>query len=311
MARIEQAQRMLAALGLPKHQQNEMSALTLLALCGVGPRTPWKRARRASLTITKGIMAFIEERYRRQYAPNTRETFRRQVLHQFVQAGIAEYNPDDPTLPTNSPRAHYAISAAALSVVRTFGTTEWASACAALATKRRPLLEVYATPRDLHMVVLRSHDGGEVRLSPGRHSTLQVAIVQEFGPRFAPAARLVYLGDTAKKKLIQDERSLSELGLLLTGHDKLPDVLLWDTRRGWLFVIEAATSHGPVTPKRRVELEGVFGHLQLGMVYVSAFPDFREFGRHLSQIAWDTEVWIADSPDHIIHYNGDRFLGPR
>ncbi|MBI1802540.1 MAG: restriction endonuclease, partial [Chloroflexi bacterium] len=118
MSKIEEAQTILRALGLPPAKQNEMSALILLALCGTRPGDSWYQARRQSLTVTKGIMAFVEKEYRRSYAPNTRETFRRQVLHQFVQARIADYNPDAPNLPTNSPRAHYAISPVALKAIK-------------------------------------------------------------------------------------------------------------------------------------------------------------------------------------------------
>jgi hypothetical protein len=107
MSKVEEAKKILKALGIPPAQQNEISALTLLALCGLKPKDSWANASRPSLTVTKGIMAFIAEHYQKAYAPNTRETFRRQVLHQFVQARIVDYNPDEPNLPTNSPRAHY------------------------------------------------------------------------------------------------------------------------------------------------------------------------------------------------------------
>jgi type II restriction enzyme len=110
MSRIEEAKEILRALGLPAAQQNEISALTLLALGRIPPDGRWVDAIGESLTITKGIMEFIAREYGRAYAPNTRETFRRQVLHQFVQAHIAVYNPDTPDLPTNSPRAHYALT---------------------------------------------------------------------------------------------------------------------------------------------------------------------------------------------------------
>ena len=94
-------------------------------------------------------------------------------------------------------------------------------------------------------------------------------------------------------------------------HDKLPDVELYDEKRQWLFLIEAVTSHGPMTPKRVVELGKMFARCKAGCIYVSAFPDFAEFRKHLKHIAWETEVWIAEIPDHLIHFNGDRFLGPR
>lgn len=127
MKKIEEAQEILNALGLPARQQNEMSALVLLALCRVKPANPWDRAERQIMTVTKGIMAFIQEHYGHSYAANTRETVRRQVLHQFMQWGVVEYNADQPDRKTNSPKASYILTEAALDVVRSFGTQDWES----------------------------------------------------------------------------------------------------------------------------------------------------------------------------------------
>lgn len=71
------------------------------------------------------------------------------------------------------------------------------------------------------------------------------------------------------------------------------------------------TSHGPISPKRLIELEELFNDCLLGKIYVTAFPDFAEMKRHLANIAWETEIWILEFPDHMIHYNGDKFIGPR
>jgi hypothetical protein len=122
MSKIEEAQEILKALGLPAAQQNEMSALTLLALCKVKEPDSWSHASRQSLGVTKGIMTFVAENYSKNYAPNTREIVRRQVLHPFVQGRIADYNPDEQDLPVNSPKAHYALSDVALSVIQKYGT---------------------------------------------------------------------------------------------------------------------------------------------------------------------------------------------
>ena len=115
----------------------------------------------------------------------------------------------------------------------------------------------------------RLPDGRELQLSPGRHNEVQRAIVEEFGPRFAPSAHLLYLGDTAKKDLLVDRDRLSGLGIRITDHDKLPDVVLYDATRKWLFLVEAVTSHGPVSPTRMVDLEAMLAACPAGVVYVS------------------------------------------
>lgn len=257
-------------------------------------------------------MDFIpEKKYRVAYAANTRETIRRQVLHQLVLAGVADYNPFEPDLPTNSPRAHYAISEAALEAIKTFGTSDWDSTLTKFLSRRTALIEIFARRRSKRLIPVRFPDGKLVRLSPGAHNKLQKAIVEQFASRFAEDPKLLYLGDTAKKDLVIHAEVLKALGFPITEHDKLPDVIIYDERRNWLFLVEAVTSHGPMSHKRVLELEVLLADCPAGLIYVSAFSDMAEFRRHSSRIAWDTEVWIAELPEHLIHYNGDRFLGPR
>lgn len=310
-SKIEEAQDILRTLGLPPAQQNDMSALTLLALCGLKENDPWKKATQQSLTVTKGIMQFVADSYGKHYAPNTRETFRRQVLHQFVQAGIAEYNPDNPSLPTNSPHAHYAITEPVLIAIKTYGSGRWMRESAAFVASQGSLIALYNKKRSGKMVPVKLADGTVVKLSPGKHNKVQAAIIKEFAPRFAPEPLVLYFGDTSRKNLILDQQNLSKLGISMSDHGKLPDVVLFDQKKKWLFLIEAVTSHGPMTPKRFIELRLMFSNARAGLIFVSAFPDFSEFNKHVKKIAWETEVWIVEFPDHMIHYNGDRFLGPR
>jgi type II restriction enzyme len=311
VASVEEAKIILKALGLPPAQSNEMSALTLLALCALDPDDPWSRATRVRCTVTKGIMDYIREKFGKSYAPNTRETFRRHVLHQFVQGHIADYNPFEPGLPTNSPRAHYAISQAALTAVKTYNSRNWKSAVRKFIDKHGTLIEPYSPERERRRVPVTLPDGRKIRLSPGKHNHVQKAIIEAFAPRFAPGSKLLYLGDTSEKNLVVNLDELMNLRISITDHDKLPDVVLYDRKREWLFLIEAVTSHGPVSPKRFVELEAMLTKCPAGRVYVSAFPDMAEFKRHAPYIAWETEVWLADIPDHLLHFNGDRFFGPR
>lgn len=310
MSKFEDAQKVLKGLGLPPAQQNDISCYTLLALCGLKSKDHWKNSSRTSLTVTKGIMVFIESNYGKKYAPNTRETFRRQVLHQFVQAHVVEYNPDDPNLPTNSPRAHYALSTAALKAIHAFGTVKWKAASEKFVRNKGSLLALYRKERKKYRVPVQLPTGNKLTLSPGKHNEVQAAVVELFAPQFVPSSRVLYLGDTEQKTLVVDTDRLESLGIPLTEHDKLPDVVLFDEKRNWLVLVEAVTSHGPMSPKRVQELETMLSKCPAGPVYVSAFPDMAEFRKHLANIAWETEVWIVEISDHIIHFNGERFLGP-
>lgn len=309
MGKIQEAQEFLKALGLPLAQQNEISALTLLVLAQLSEETPWSEAKRQSLRVHDMLLE-IKTRYGREYAENTRETIRRQVLHQFEQAGLVFRNPDDPTLATNSPRTHYALSDAGIRTLRNYGSAEWPEALQAFTHAQGTLVEIYQKSREQHKVPLRLADGAEYHLSPGKHNQLQAAIVEEFGPRFAPGATLLYLGDTENKALILDQVGFEQLNIPVSSHAKLPDVVFHDASRNWLFLIEAVTSHGPISPKRHFELEQMLQQCSAERVYISAFPDFVTFKSFLIEIAWETEVWLAEIPDHLIHFNGDRFLGP-
>src|SRR5438093_1006088 len=247
-------------------------------------------------------MEFVAREYGKQYAPNTRETFRRQVLHQFVQAHIVDYNPFEPDLPTNSPRAHYAITEAAVAAIRTFGTKKWRQAIRDFILQQGSLLTIYEKRRTDNLVPIRLPKGKILELSPGSHNELQRAVIEQFAPRFAKNAELLYLGDTAKKTLFINNSVLDGLRIAIMEHEKLPDVMLYQEDQDRVFLVEAVTSHGPMSPKRVIEFEQMLSNCTARRVFVSAFPDFQEFRRHLRNIAWETEVWLAEIPDHLIHF---------
>lgn len=309
MSRIEEAIEILKGLGLPPAQQNERSALTLLALAQIGPETEWASAQQPLLR-TVDIMEFMREAYGKDYAANSRETIRRQTLHQFIEARIVDQNPDDPTRATNSGNNCYGLTGDALEVIRAFGTLGYESRRVAFTDSFGNLQEQYRKSRELHQVELTLPDGSSVQLSPGAHNELQAKIISDFGPRYAPGAIVLYVGDTAKKHVIYEKERLEELSIPITQHDKLPDVILYREDKAWLYLIEAVTSHGPVSPTRQRQIEAMVGDTRVGRIYVTAFLNRAEFRRYVADIAWETEVWIAEEPDHLIHFDGERFLGP-
>ncbi|MCI0596358.1 MAG: restriction endonuclease [candidate division Zixibacteria bacterium] len=307
--RIIEAQKILTALGLPKEQKNERAALTLLALVDITPTKPWSTAASPLIGVTP-IMEFAAKHYRKKWAPNTRETVRRFTLHQFEQAGLVVANPDEPGRPTNSPNFCYQIEERALAVIRTFSTPNWADAVRRYLVDIRTLAQRYAQARDLRRIPLNLAAGVMIELSPGGQNTLVRKIIEDFCPRFTPGAKPIYVGDTRRKWAYFDEESLRALGVVVHEHGKMPDVVVHYTDKNWLVVIEAVTSHGPVNPKRLTELKSLFSGSNAGLVFVTAFLDRRGLMKYLNDISWETEVWVAEAPDHMIHFNGERFLGP-
>ena len=308
-AKLLEALEALTDLGMPRAQQNERSALCLLALLDLTPDRDWTHARAPLMGITP-IMEWARRHYGKEYAPNTRETFRRQTMHQFVDAGVALYNPDDPKRSVNSPNAVYQISEECLALFRRFGSESYKEHLSKHRTESKSLSEKYAKPREMSLIPLVVSKNQQVKLSPGGHSELIRAIWEEFGPRFVPGGVLVYAGDTGDKWGYFDEPLLRSLGVEVDNHGKMPDVVIHFPQREWLVLAEAVTSHGPVDPKRHEELTKLFGKSKAGLVFVSAFPDRRTFTKYLDAISWETEVWLADDPSHLIHFNGARFLGP-
>lgn len=306
---IYAAQQILIFLDLPRAQRNERSALCLLALLNLTPGKSWADAESPLLGITP-IMDWIRLHYDKNYAPNTRETIRRQTMHQFCEAGIALYNPDKPDRPVNSPKTVYQIEPATLALLRTFGTPQWQSNLTVYLESRETLVSRYAKERKQNRIPVTIAPDKKITLSPGEHSELIRSIIEDFAPRFAPGSTLVYAGDTGDKWGYFDSTLLTELGVDIDTHGKMPDVVLYYAAKNWLLLVESVTSHGPVDGKRHDELATLFARSTAGLVYVTAFPNRAVMARYLPEIAWETEVWIADAPSHLIHFDGKRFLGP-
>jgi hypothetical protein len=306
---IYAAQQILISLDLPRAQRNERSALCLLALLNLTPGKSWANAESPLLGITP-IMDWIRLHYDKNYAPNTRETIRRQTMHQFCEAGIALCNPDKPDRPVNSPKTVYQIEPATLALLRTFGTPQWHSNLSVYLETRDTLISRYAKERQQNRIPVTIAPDKKITLSPGEHSELIRSIIEDFAPRFAPGSTLVYAGDTGDKWGYFDSTLLTELGVDIDTHGKMPDVVLYYAAKNWLLLVESVTSHGPVDGKRHDELATLFARSTAGLVYVTAFPNRAVMARYLPEIAWETEVWIADAPSHLIHFDGKRFLGP-
>jgi hypothetical protein len=308
MATVEEAREILRALGLPAAQQTEIGCLTLLVLTGMTRGAKWADAAPVSLKV-HDIMGAMARDWGKRYAENTRETVRRQVLHQFEQARVVDRNPDAPTLATNSPRTHYRITSEALRVARSLGGEAYSGTVARFRKEFGTLDAQYRKERTTRQVPVTLPDGRRLQLSPGPHNELQRRVVEQFLPTFVPDAVLVYLGDAAKKAIFLDERLNADLQLSLSDHGKLPDVIAWDAGRKLLLLIEVVTSHGPVSPKRETELRRMFDREGRRPVFITAFPTFAVFREHSAEIAWETEVWIAEQPSHMIHFNGPKFIG--
>ncbi len=305
--KIQEALAILKDLSAPKAQRNERSALCLLALADIRPETPWSQATAPRRRITE-MMDWFRDYYGKQYAPNTRETVRRQTIHQFVQMGIIVENPDRPDRPINSPKWCYQLHQQALSLLTSYHSERWEEVHQNYAVSVTNLLQ--DRNRNLQMIPISLPNGQAIQISSGGQNVLIKDILESFCPRFTPGGLVLYIGDAANKFIINETQNFRELGIELDPHGKMPDVVVHYEEQDWLILIEAVTSHGPVNLKRHNELKQLFQSSQKGLVFVTAFPNRQEMTRYLAEVSWETEVWVADQPDHMIHFNGERFLGP-
>ena len=87
--------------------------------------------------------------------------------------------------------------------------------------------------------------------------------------------------------MVLEKEQLRAIGIPIILHEKLPDLVVYDKKRKRIFLIEAVTSHGPVSPKRYIEMEKILKNCKIKNIYVSAFPNINEFRRHIMDIAWE------------------------
>ena len=305
MSKIEEAKEILRALRVPAKQQNNMCCCALLALADLKEEQPWNLASNNWIRI-HDVIAFANGNYGTTYAENSRETFRKEAIHHFRNAAFIEDNGNV----TNSPKYCYRLTEEMLELIKSFGTDDWAENLNRFIANHDSLIDLYASKRKMRKMPVRIN-GAEFTFSSGKHNQLQKAIIEEFAPRFAPDYECLYVGDTTAKDLVKNEEKLHELGFEITLHDKMPDVVLYSESKNWLYFIEAVTSVGPMEPKRIKEINEMTEGVTAGKIFITAFLDFKTFKKFSDSLAWETEVWIADMPDHMIHLNGDKFIGPR
>ena len=303
--KIEEAREFLQTIGMPKSQQADICCYVILAMAGVKSDMSWSEATNEWIRI-HDIIQFVNTFYGMSYAENSRETFRKQALHRFRTAALIEDNGKA----TNSPNYRYRLTEETVQILRTMGTPKWEESIKRFLCYHEKLIDLYASKKKMTMMPVNIN-GESFKFSTGKHNELQKAIIEEFAPRFAPNSECLYVGDTIEKDLVKNVEKLKELGFEITLHDKMPDVVLYREDKDWIYFVESVTSVGPMDPKRILEITEMTKDVTAGKIFVTAFLDFKTYKKFAEELAWETEVWIAEMPEHMIHLNGDRFMGPR
>lgn len=305
MNNLSAAKDFLIQIGMPTQQQTDIAGYTLLTLANINPNQNFSDATNNWIRI-HDVILFSAKKYGRIYAENTRETIRKNCMHQFREAAIVEDNGK----PTNSPNYRYRITKEVLALIQTYGKSNWKASLNQFKENHETLIEKYTSKKRMQMMPV-CINGKNLKFSPGKHNALQRAIIEQFAPRFAYGCKCLYVGDTIDKDLVKNVEELKELGFEISVHDKMPDVVLYVPEKDWIYFIEAVTSVGPMSPKRIIEINEMRKNVTSGKIYVTAFPDITTYKKFSTDLAWETEVWLSETPDHMIHLNGDRFMGPR
>ena len=303
--KIEETREFLQMIGMPKAQQADICCYVILAMAGVKPDMSWSEATNEWIRI-HDIIQFVNTFYDMSYAENSRETFRKQALHRFRTAALIEDNGKA----TNSPNYRYRLTEETVEMLRTMGTPAWKTSVKRFLYYHEKLIDLYVSKKKMTIMPVNIN-GESFKFSTGKHNELQKAIIEEFAPRFAPNSECLYVGDTIEKDLVKNVEKLKELGFEITLHDKMPDIVLYRKDKDWIYFVESVTSVGPMDPNRILEITEMTKDVTAGKIFVTAFLDFKTYKKFAEDLAWETEVWIAEMPEHMIHLNGDRFMGPR
>ena len=303
--KIEETREFLQMIGMPKAQQADICCYVILAMAGVKPDMSWSETTNEWIRI-HDIIQFVNTFYDMSYAENSRETFRKQALHRFRTAALIEDNGKA----TNSPNYRYRLTEETVEMLRTMGTPAWKTSVKRFLYYHEKLIGLYASKKKMTIMPVNIN-GESFKFSTGKHNELQKAIIEEFAPRFAPNSECLYVGDTIEKDLVKNVEKLKELGFEITLHDKMPDIVLYRKDKDWIYFVESVTSVGPMDPNRILEITEMTKDVTAGKIFVTAFLDFKTYKKFAEDLAWETEVWIAEMPEHMIHLNGDRFMGPR
>ncbi len=305
MGKVEDARQLLKEIGMPDRQQVDLCCYVLLAMANIKETDLWIFATNEWIRI-HDIIQFVSANYGVIYAENSREAIRKQALHHFRTAALIEDN----GTATNSPNYRYRLTAESLEMIRSLGGYKADAMIKRFVTYHEKLIKTYASKKEMTKMPVKINNQ-EFTFSPGKHNELQKAIIEEFAPRFAPNSECLYVGDTIEKDLVKNVGKLRKLGFEITLHNKMPDVVLYREDKNWIYFIESVTSVGPMEPKRIIEISEMTKNVTAGKIFVTAFQNFTVFKKVVDSLAWETEVWISEMPDHMIHMNGDRFMGPR
>lgn len=312
---INEALDILESVGIPfsgkRERGLESMAMAFLAVAGV--TKSWKEAKGQNENRhlkTREIIRFINENYEENISPGSYDDVRRKHLKLLVLADLVLNSADNPNAAPNDPTRGYTLSSDFRSLIINYNTEEWGIKLKLFNKNRPSLQEILQRKRDLPKVKVKLASGHTLEFSQGGHNQLLREIIEEFLPRFGEGCSVLYVGDATDRYKLREDDKLRELGFFELSHDSLPDVVAYNPEKNWLYLIEACFSSGPMSEERILELKKELKDCTAEIIFITAFVSKKAFRKYIANIGWETEVWTADNPDHMVHFNGGKFFGP-
>ena len=307
---INEALDILENVGIPMDKTErglEKMAVCFLAVANV--TKDWSKAIENANLKSRDIINFVNKNFEENISSGSYDDIRRKDLKLLVLADIVVNSGVNKGSATNDPTRGYALHADFKKLIETYGTPSWNKNLKAFNKNRPSLADILARKRDIKKIPVKLPNGKPIELSLGEHNVLQKEIIEQFIPRFGSDSVVLYIGDTSNKSLHIEVKELEKLNFFELSHDELPDIIAYSKKNNWLYLIEAVHSSGPMSETRVLELKRMLKDCKAELIFVTAFLTKEKYIKWAAQIAWETEVWVANNPDHMIHFNGHKFLG--
>lgn len=308
---INEALDILEGVGIPLNNKTERAiekmAVCFLAVAGV--KKDWSKAIENANLKSRDIIKIVNENFEENISSGSYDDIRRKDLKLLVLADIVINSGVHKRSATNDPTRGYALHSDFKNLIITYKTADWENTLKSFNNNKPSLAEILSRKRNLEQIPVKLPSGKPLELSLGEHNILQKEIIEQFLPRFGSDCSVLYIGDTSNKSLHIETEELKKLNFFELSHEELPDIIAYSEKNNWLYLIEAVHSSGPMSEIRVHQLKKLLKDSNAELIFVTAFLNRTEFRKWVIDVAWETEVWIADNPDHMIHFNGHKFLG--
>lgn len=307
---INEALDILESVGVPVNKTErslERMAVCFLAVAGI--TTKWSEAKENTNLKSRAIITFVNDNFEENISSGSYDDIRRKDLKFLVLADLIVNSGISKGSATNDPTRGYSLHPDFKKLIETYKTNEWQNNLRNFNSNRLSLAEILERKRNIEKIPVKLPNEIYIELSLGEHNVLQKQIIEQFLPRFGSDCVVLYIGDTSNKSLHIELEQLKELNFFELSHDELPDIIAYSVKNNWLYLIEAVYSSGPMSETRVLELKRMLKECKAELIFVTSFLTRADFKRWILDLAWETEVWIADNPDHLVHFNGHKFLG--